>query len=148
MLLARVVGGSALVLLLLASGAWESWQTAHVLMLTKGREQGTVTLASCADSECTGPFAPKSPALARPKVTISMPIRRHVGERVPVVVEPGDGNRVLRSGPGGILYAWAPLAGALLLSAVVVAVALRLRRTAWGLAAAGLALIGGAFLTL
>lgn len=147
-LLGRVVGATALVLLLLASGAWDSWKTAHLLMLSKGHERGTMTLVVCDGAECTGPFAPKGSALARPKVTVDLPVRRHVGAHIPVVVEPGEDDHVIRGGWGGLLYAWGPLGGALLLAAVVTAGGLRMRRTAWGLAAAGAALMGGAFLTL
>lgn len=146
-LLARVVGMSALIVLLLASGAWDSWRTAHFVMLTKGRERGTMTLVSCGESTCTGPFEPKGSATARAKVTISLPIRRRTGQRVPVAVEPGT-DKVVRAGWGGILYAWVPLGGALLLAAVVFAGGLRMRRTAWGVAAAGAALLAGAFLML
>lgn len=146
-LLARLVGAWALVLLLLASGAWDSWKTAQYVVLTKGREHGTMTLASCDDSTCTGPFAPKGSAVARPKVTISLPVKRQVGGHVPVVVKP-DTNTVIRSNWGGLFFSWVPLAGALLLAAIVVGGALRMRRTAWTLAGAGAALIGAAFLLL
>jgi hypothetical protein len=146
-LLARVVGVGALTLLILVAGAWDSWHTAQHVMLGKGREHGTMTLAFCDDSACTGPFAPEDTAPARPKVTISLPVRHHVGERVQVVLEPGTDTAV-RSGWGGLLFSWVPLGGSLLLAAVVVAGGLRMRRTAWSLTAAGAALLGGAFLTL
>jgi hypothetical protein len=146
-LLARVVGAWALVLLLLASGAWESWRTAQYVALTKGHEHGTMTLVSCGDSTCTGPFAPKGSAVARPKVTISLPIRHHVGDRVPVVVKP-DTDTVIRSGWGGLFFAWVPLAGSLLLAGIVAGGALRMRRTGWTLAGLGAALVGAAFLLL
>jgi hypothetical protein len=147
-LLARMAALAALALLILVSGGWESWRTAHYVMLTKGRERGTVTLVSCGDSSCTGPFAPRDEtAAARAKVTVSMPVRHHVGDRVPVVMKPGTDTAV-RAGAGGLLFSWVPLGGALLLAAVVAAGGLRMRRTAWGLAAAGAALLAGAFLTL
>jgi len=146
-LLGRIVAVVAVVVLLLASGAWDSWRTAHYVMLTKGRERGTMTLVSCDDSDCTGPFVPKGSATARPKVTISLPIRHRTGAHVPVAVEPGT-NKVVRAGWGGVLFAWVPLGGSLLLAAVVVAGGLRMRRTAWTLAGLGAALVGGAFLTL
>ncbi|SEN10616.1 hypothetical protein SAMN05216267_1001293 [Actinacidiphila rubida] len=146
-LLARVLGIGALAALILASGAWASWRTAQHVMLTKGHDRGTVTLAACGDSSCTGPFAPEGAATARPKVTVSLPVRHHVGEKVPVVIEPGTDTGV-RAGLGGVLFAWVPLGGALLLAAVVVGGGMRMPRTAWTLAAAGAALLGGAFLTL
>jgi hypothetical protein len=146
-LLARVVGAGALALLIVVSGGWDSWRTAQYVTLTKGRERGTVTVAACGDTVCTGPFAPEGTATARPRVSVSLPIRHHVGERVPVVLEPGTTTAV-RAHWGGLFFAWVPLAGALLLAAVVVAGGLRMRRTAWTLAGIGAALIGAAFLTL
>jgi hypothetical protein len=146
-LLARVVGVTAAVALLLVSGAWDSWRTAQHVMLTKGRERGTMTLVSCGDSTCTGPFAPKGTAVARPRVTVSLPIRHTTGARIPVAVEPGT-NRVVRAGLGGVLFAWVPFGGSLLLAAVVLAGGLRMRRTAWATAACGAALLAAAFLTL
>jgi hypothetical protein len=152
-LLGRVVGLSLLALLILVSGAWDSWRTAQHVMLTKGRERGTVTLADCGDSTCTGLFTPKDapaagdPAAARREVTVSLPIRHQVGDRVQVVLKPGTDTAV-RSGWGGLLFAWVPLGGALLLAAVVMAGGLKMPRTAWSLALAGAALLGGAFLTL
>jgi hypothetical protein len=146
-LLARVVGLGALAALVLVSGAWDSWGTAQYVTLHKGRERGTVTLAACGDTTCTGPFTPKGTATARPEVSVSLPVRHHVGDRVPVVVEPGTDTAV-RDGWGGLLFAWLPLGGALLLAAVVIGGGLRMRRTAWALAVAGAALVGGAFLTL
>jgi hypothetical protein len=146
-LLARAAVLASVAVLVLASGAWDSWRTAQHVMLTKGREHGTMTLTNCGDSTCTGPFTPNGPAPARAKVSISLPIRHHTGERVPVAGEPGTGT-VVRAGWGGILYAWVPLGGAMLLASLVVAIGLPMRRTAWGLAGAGAALLGGAFLTL
>jgi hypothetical protein len=145
---ARALGLALLALLILVSGGWESWKTAHYVMLTKGRERGTVTLVSCGDSTCTGPFAPKDgSAAARPKVTVSLPVRHHVGDHVQVVLKPGT-DTAIRSGWGGMLFAWLPLGGALLLAAVVTGGGLRMARTAWVLGAAGVALLIGAFLTL
>ncbi len=146
-LLARMVGAALLALLIVVSGGWDSWRTAHYVMLTKGREHGTVTLARCGDTDCTGPFTPDGSATARPRVTVGLPVRHHVGDRVPVVIKPGTDTAV-RSGWGGVFFAWVPLGGALLLAAVVVAGGLRMRRTAWTLAALGAALLAAAFLTL
>ena len=58
------------------------------------------------------------------------------GEVYSVTVKPGSSD-VVRSGPAGLLYAWVPLGGALLLASVVVAGGLRLTRVAWVMAAAG-----------
>ncbi|MYS21071.1 hypothetical protein GTW78_12790 [Streptomyces sp. SID4948] len=145
---ARVVAAVALALLILVASGWDSWQTAQYVVLTKGREQGAVTLTACdASDECTGPFAPKGTATARDQVTVSLPVRHHVGDQVNVVMKPGT-DTAIRSGPGGLLFAWVPFGGGLLLAAVVAAGGLRNTRIAWGLAAVGAALLGGAFLTL
>ncbi len=146
-LLTRVVVTAALALLILVSGGWDSWRTAQYIALTKGRERGTVTLAHCGDTVCTGPFTPSGTATARPKVRVSLPIRHHVGDEVPVVMEPGTDTAV-RAGRGGLLFSLVPLGGALLLAAVVLAGGVRMRRTGWCLAVAGAALLAGAFLTL
>jgi len=146
-LFARVVGAGALTVLILVSGGWGSWKTAQYVVLTKGREQGTVSLVACGDSTCTGPFAPKGSATARREVSISLPIRHHVGDHVRAVMKP-DTDTAIRAGWGGLLYAFVPLGGALLLAAVVTAGGLRMSRSAWTLAAAGVALLVGAFLTL
>ncbi len=146
-LLARLVGVGALALLIVVSGGWDSWRTAQYVALTKGRELGTVVTVSCGDSSCSGPFVPEGAATARPKVTVSLPIRQHVGEKVHVVMKPGT-DTAIRAGWGGLLFAFVPLGGALLLAAVVIAGGLRMPRTAWSCAAAGAALVGAAFLTL
>lgn len=146
-LLARVVVVVLVAVLLVVSGAWDSWRTAQHVMLTKGREHGTMTLADCGDTVCTGPFVPEGSAVARPRVTISLPIRHTTGATVPVAVEPGT-DTVVRAGWGGVLWAWVPLGGALLLAAVVVAGGLRAYRSAWVLGGLGAALLAGAFLTL
>ncbi|MFC4033761.1 hypothetical protein ACFO3J_20085 [Streptomyces polygonati] len=145
---ARMVAAGALALLILVAAGWDSWQTAQYVVLTKGREQGTVTLTACGTSdECTGPFAPKGSALARPQVTVSLPVRHHVGDQVDVVIKP-DTTTAIRSGPGGLLFAWVPFGGALLLAALLVAGGLRNARIALILAGLGGALLGAAFLTL
>ncbi|WP_037910443.1 hypothetical protein [Actinacidiphila yeochonensis] len=144
---ARVVAVSVVALFVLASGAWASWRTAQYAVLTKGREQGSVTLAACGDTTCTGPFVPKGTASARPRVTVSLPVRHRVGETVDVVLRPGT-DTAIRSGGGGVLYAFLPLGGALLLAAAVVGLGLRAARTVWSLALAGVLLLGGAYLTL
>ncbi|WP_405582465.1 hypothetical protein [Streptomyces sp. NBC_01190] len=147
-LFARLVGAGALALLLLVAAGWNSWQTAQYVVLTKGRDQGTVTLDSCDTSDdCTGPFTPKGSATARPEVTVNLPVRHHVGDRVDVVMEPGTDVGV-RAGVGGLLFAWVPFGGALLLAALIVAGGLRNSRIAWALATLGGALLGAAFLTL
>ncbi|WP_328464862.1 hypothetical protein [Streptomyces sp. NBC_00448] len=144
---ARVVGVGAVAALILVSGAWGSWRDAQYVVIGKGHDHGTVRLVACGDTDCTGPFAPHGDALPRAKVTVSLPVRHHVGDSVGVVLKPGTDTGV-RDGMGGLLFGFVPLGGALLLAAVVVALGLRLPRVAWTLAVAGAALLGGAFLTL
>ncbi|WP_103885749.1 hypothetical protein [Actinacidiphila yanglinensis] len=146
-LFARVVGVGALAALILVSGAWGSWRNAQYVVVGKGHEHGTVRLVACGDTDCTGPFSPKGSARPRAKVTVSLPVRHHVGDSVSVVLKPG-GDTGVRDGLGGLLFAFVPFGGALLLAAAVVALGLRVPRTAWSLAVAGAALLGGAFLTL
>jgi hypothetical protein len=78
-------------------------------------------------------------------ITHTVAVRK--GRTYTVVVKPGT-DEVVRSGPAGILYAWAPLGGALLLASVVVAGGLRRTRTAWVLAGSGVALLTAAFVAL
>ncbi|MCE7551245.1 hypothetical protein [Streptomyces thermodiastaticus] len=143
----RVMTMGTVAVLLLIAGVWASWSSAPYVMLPKGRERGTVEVTHCAGDTCTGRYTPVSPgSTARDRVEVSAVAVRK-GETYSVVVKPGT-DRVLRSGPAGILYAWAPLGGALLLASVVVAGGLRLVRTAWVLAGAGVALLTAAFAAL
>jgi hypothetical protein len=117
-------------------------------MLAKGREQGTVRVAVCAHDTCSGPFTPTSAgARARARVEIAESVAVRKGRTYDVVLKPGTRDAV-RSGPAGILYAWVPLGGALLLASVVVAGGMRLTRVAWVLAGCGVALLTGAFLAV
>ncbi|MEU2878746.1 hypothetical protein [Streptomyces sp. NPDC007070] len=143
----RAASMGAVAVLILIAGVWASWSTAPYVMLTKGRERGTVEVTACARDACSGPYTPRTPgSAARARVEIdSAAVRK--GRTYDVVVKPGGGE-VLRTGPAGILYAWAPLGGALLLASVVVAGGLRRTRAAWVLAGAGVALLTGAFLAL
>ncbi|MFF4752604.1 hypothetical protein ACWD5R_11695 [Streptomyces sp. NPDC002514] len=146
--LGRLAAMGALAVLILVAGVWGSWGTAQYTMLTKGRERGTVKVTSCADDTCSGPFAPGSAgARARPHVVITKSVAVRKNETYAVVVKPGT-DEVVRSGPAGVLGAWVPLGGALLLAAVVVAGGLRLARIAWILAGAGFVLLTSAFLAI
>ncbi|WP_030544088.1 hypothetical protein [Streptomyces albus] len=146
---------AAVALLVLTAGVYTSWDAAQHAMLTKGRERGTVTIERCDGDVCGGRFEPVdasgagAPAKgdAERTVTVVEATGRERGERLPVAVKPGT-DEAVRTGPGGVLHAWIPFAGSLLLAALVVAGGLRMRRTAWGLGLAGAALLGGAFLTL
>ncbi|MEU3979545.1 hypothetical protein AB0F77_05445 [Streptomyces sp. NPDC026672] len=144
----RLAAMGAVAVLLLIAGVWGSWPDAQLVMLTKGREQGTVAVRSCDGETCTGTFTPAAGSTgARGPVTVESSVAVRKGRTYDVVVRPGTGEAV-RSGPGGVLYAWVPLGGALLLASVVVAGGLRLRRAAWTLAGAGFVLLTAAFLAV
>ncbi|MFE1786183.1 hypothetical protein ACFW9F_27320 [Streptomyces sp. NPDC059506] len=145
LLLGRAVA-AVVVLVLLAAGVRTSWGTAqHVLL--NGREQGTVTAASCGEDVCRGRFVPELEGGRERTVRIDASQVRRDGGEVDVAVVPGS-DEVVRTGWGGGLHAWTPLGGALLLASPVMAGGLGLRRTAWAAAGAGLALLGAAFLLL
>ncbi|WP_333777641.1 hypothetical protein [Streptomyces sp. IBSBF 3136] len=144
----RVATTGALAALILFAGVWGSWGTAQHVMLTKGRERGTVRVTACSGDTCSGPFSPGSagaPSHARVELGKSVAVRQ--GRTYDVVLKPGTGDAV-RSGPAGILYAWLPLGGALLLASVVVAGGMRLTRLAWALGLSGAALLTSAFVAV
>ncbi|MEW1643364.1 MULTISPECIES: hypothetical protein [unclassified Streptomyces] len=144
----RLAAMGTVAVLILIAGVWGSWPTAHNVMLTKGREHGTVRVTSCGDATCTGPYTPVSTGSSpRAKVVIDHTVAVTKGRTYTVIVKPGT-DEVMRSGPAGVLYAWVPLGGALLLASVVVAGGLRLTRTAWVLAGSGIALLTAAFLAI
>ncbi|MEU9154036.1 hypothetical protein AB0D59_26610 [Streptomyces sp. NPDC048417] len=146
--LGRVVSMGAVAVLILVGGVWGSWGTAQHVMLTKGKERGTVEVTACGADTCTGPFTPVAAgASARSRVVIDKSVAVRKGQTYDVIVKPGTDD-VVRSGPAGILLAWVPLGGALLLSAVVVAGGLRLTRVAWALGGSGIALLTAAFFAL
>ncbi|MEU6089183.1 hypothetical protein ABZ865_20655 [Streptomyces sp. NPDC047085] len=144
----RVAAMGAVAALILFAGVWGSWGTAQHVMLTKGRERGMVRVTDCTHEVCSGPFTPGSEgARARGRVEIAKTVAVREGQTYDVVLKPGTADAV-RSGPAGILYAWLPLAGALVLASVVVAGGMRLSRVAWVLAVSGVALLTAAFVTL
>ncbi|UQA94997.1 hypothetical protein [Streptomyces halobius] len=148
LLVARIVLMGLLALLLLAGGVWTSWNTAQYAMLVKVRERGTMTVAACGEDRCTGPYVPTAGGgERRAKVSLVESVAPAEGERVEVTVEPGT-TRAVRVGPAGILLAWVPFAGSLLLAALVVAGGMRFRRTAWVIGLLGAALLGAAFVAL
>ncbi|MER5752248.1 hypothetical protein [Streptomyces sp. NPDC002088] len=139
--------GTVAVLILIA-GVWASWGTAQHVMLTKGRESGTIAVTRCGADTCSGPFTPVSQgAEARARVVIEKTVAVKKGQTYTVVVKPGSDD-VVRSGPAGILYAWVPMGGALLLASVVVAGGLRRTRVAWVMAGSGAVLLTAAFVVL
>lgn len=146
--LGRVVAMGTVAVLILIAGVWASWGTAQHVMLTKGREHGTVTVVRCGEGACSGPYRPVSPgSTPRGRVVITQTVTVRKGGTYAVIVKPGS-DEVVRSGPAGVLYAWVPLGGALLLASVVVAGGLRRTRVAWALAGAGFALLTAAFVAL
>ncbi|WP_340378319.1 hypothetical protein U5640_26990 [Streptomyces sp. SS7] len=146
--LGRLVAMGAVAALILFAGVWGSWGTAQQVMLTKGREHGTVAVTRCGARTCSGPYSPLSEgSTARSRVVIEKSVAVRAGRTYPVVVKPG-GAEVVRSGPAGVLYAWVPMGGALLLASVVVAGGLGRVRWGWALAGSGVALLTAAFVMI
>ncbi|MGA5081293.1 hypothetical protein ACPCSL_17615 [Streptomyces griseoincarnatus] len=144
----RFAAMGAVAVLILIAGVWASWGTAQHVMLTKGRERGTVEVTRCAEHACEGPFRPLSPG-SQPRATVVLgdTVAVEEGRTYTVVLKPG-GAEAVRSGPAGVLYAWVPLGGALLLASVVVAGGLQRTRAAWVMALAGAGLLTAAFVAL
>ncbi|MEU0133487.1 hypothetical protein ABZ172_05530 [Streptomyces sp. NPDC006296] len=143
----RVFAAGCVVLLLLAAGVWTSWDTAHHIVLAKGREHGTMVVTACGEDVCSGSFAPDADAAERSSVRVERSAAARKGDRFPVVVKPGTGD-VVRTGTPGLLHAWVPLGGALVLAALVIGGGMRLTRTAWGTGIAGAALLTATFVAL
>ncbi|MFG3659646.1 hypothetical protein [Streptomyces sp. NPDC047706] len=141
----RLAAMGVVAALILIAGVWASWSSAQYVMLTKGRESGTIEVTGCGGETCSGPYTPISAgSQARDRVLIEKTAAVRDGQTYTVVIKPG-GSEVVRSGPAGVLYSWVPLGGALLLGSVVVAGGLGRMRAAWVMAGAGLALITAAF---
>ncbi|MFJ8649087.1 hypothetical protein ACIRNI_23570 [Streptomyces sp. NPDC093546] len=134
-------------LLLVVAGTWASWGTAQHVLLSKGREHGTLTVTGCSEDVCTGRYDPEGPAGPRTGMTIGRSVAVEEGGSYAVVVKP-DTTEVVRVGWSGGLHAWLPLGGALLLAALVIGGGMRLPRLAWVSASAGGALLVGAFFAL
>ncbi|GHF98112.1 hypothetical protein ACFFSH_07095 [Streptomyces filamentosus] len=130
--------------LLVVAGVWASWGSAQHVLLAKGREHGTLAVSRCTEERCVGRYRGDGPPR---ELGIERSVAAGPGVVIPVVVKPGTAEGV-RTGWGGGLHAWLPLGGALVLAAPLVAGGLRLRRTAWGMAGAGVALWVAAFFTL
>ncbi|MFF8713552.1 hypothetical protein ACF07T_19275 [Streptomyces sp. NPDC015184] len=144
---ARNAAMGCVVLLLLVAGVWTSWDTAHHIVLSKGREHGTMTVTGCGADLCTGPFAPSEQAAARSRVVVEKSVAARRGDRFSVVVKPGTDD-VVRTGTAGFLHAWVPLGGALLLAGLIIGGGLRLPRIAWGAGIAGAVLLAATFFAL
>ncbi|WNI24350.1 hypothetical protein [Streptomyces sp. ITFR-16] len=144
---ARSAALGCVVLLLLVAGVLSSWDSAHHIVLAKGREHGTMTVTGCGSEVCTGSFTPSDGAAARSRVSVDRSVAARKGDRFPVVVKPGTDD-VVRTGAPGFLHAWVPLGGALVLAALVIGGGLRMTRTAWGTGIAGGVLLVATFIAL
>ncbi|MEU4203449.1 hypothetical protein [Streptomyces sp. NPDC045470] len=147
LLVARMGLMGALALLLLVAGVWTSWNTARYAMLVEARERGTMTVTACHEDRCTGPYLPLEGSRRRTQVSMAAAAAPDRGEQVEVTVKPGT-DRAVRIGAGGVLHAWVPFAGSLLLAALVVAGGMKLRRTAWVMGLMGTVLLGATFAAL
>ncbi|MCX4964202.1 hypothetical protein OHA98_05095 [Streptomyces sp. NBC_00654] len=146
-LFGRLAAMGLVALLLLVAGAWSSWNTAHHVVLSKGREHGTLTVTGCGEEWCTGPYEPDAKSPDRSRLTVEKSVAAKKGDRFPVVVKPGT-DAAVRVGTAGFLHAWMPLGGSLLLAALVIGGGLRLSRTAWGFGTAGAVLLVATFVAL
>lgn len=148
LLLSRQVLLVAVAALLVVAGVWTSWDTAHPASFAKNADSGTLLIEECDDDRCFGRFTPNEPEHAEPaRVSIDKIVAEDEGKSVPVARKPGT-DEVARTGTTGVLYAWLPLGGSLLLAGLVVAGGLRLTRTGWTMGLLGAALIGASFATL
>ncbi|MEV7736954.1 hypothetical protein AB0O75_33515 [Streptomyces sp. NPDC088921] len=144
----RLASMGVVAVLILIAGVWASWGSAQYVMLTKGRERGTIEVTRCSEDACTGPYTPLSHgSRARARAVIENTVAVRKGQTYGVVVKPGSDD-VVRSGPAGVLYSWVPMGGALLLASVVVAGGLRRTRAAWVLAGSGITLLTAAFVAV
>ncbi|MGP3976651.1 hypothetical protein ACTWQF_22105 [Streptomyces sp. 8N114] len=144
LLLARAGLMALIALVLVVAGVWTSWDTATTAM--SGAERGTVTVKKCGEDECTGTFLNKKTSKPE-KVTVSEFVSGGKGQTLDVAVQPGT-DHVIRTGPAGVLYAWVPLGGALLLASLVIAGGLRMRKTAVAIGVCGALIMGGAWALL
>ncbi|MBB5938291.1 hypothetical protein [Streptomyces zagrosensis] len=148
LLLGRNLVMALFVLVIVVAGVWTSWGTAQHATFTKGKERGTLTVASCHRDWCAGPFAARDTSgTDHHSVRIDATVIDGKGQHLPVVLKPGT-HEAVRTGAPGLLYAWAPLGGALLLASVLLAGGLRMCRAAWATGLAGLGLLGAAFALL
>ncbi|MCX5381976.1 hypothetical protein [Streptomyces sp. NBC_00083] len=143
----RRAASALVVAVLVVAGFWSSWGTAQHVVLAKGRDHGTLTVTGCADDVCAGPFAPVGDSAPHARVTIPESVAAERGDHLPVVLKPGT-TQAVRSGTAGFLYAWLPLAGALLLASLLVAGGLRMPRTAWAVGLLGAATMAWTFIAL
>ncbi|GAA2456258.1 hypothetical protein [Streptomyces macrosporus] len=149
LLLARAALMGAVATVLLMAGAWASLDAVRHVTADRGGVRGTLTVEECDGWTCRGAFAPEGGGAgdAPAEVALEAPVSHDAGEELPVVVWPGA-DEALRTGVAGVLWAWLPFAGALVLAAPVIAGGLRMRRTAGVTALLGAALMVAAFVLL
>ncbi|MBL1099019.1 hypothetical protein [Streptomyces coffeae] len=148
LLIAKNAAAALIALFLLVAGVWSSWSDARPAMLTKGLEQGVVTVSDCGEDWCTGPFASaRGGGEKHGRIKIDKAVTDGSGDAVAVALKPGT-NEGVRTGPAGVLHAWVPFGGSLLLASLLVAGGLRLRRTAWVMGLLGAALLGASYAAL
>ncbi|MFV2118303.1 hypothetical protein ACE14D_07590 [Streptomyces sp. Act-28] len=148
LLYARVTAMALVALVLVVAGVRASWDSAQHVLLSKGREHGTMSVTGCGDQVCTGRFVPEGPAVpSRTDITIARSVAVEEDGRYEVVVKP-DTTEAVRAGWAGGLHAWLPLGGALLLASLVVGGGMRWTRAAWASGTAGGALLLASFLAL
>jgi hypothetical protein len=147
LLLAKNVSAALIALLLLCAGGWASWL--DVEPAVRGHERGVVRVEKCGQNECDGRFRPTGSTRVEARgVTLARPLAGDRSGEVPVALRADGTHRVVRTDPGGLLYASIPLGGALLLASLVVAGGLRMKRTALAAALLGAAILGGAWALL
>lgn len=135
LLLVKNLVMSLIVLVLVCAGGWASWNAVEPVL--HADQRGTVRVAECARDDCAGVFRPRvvpargagSQGGDARKVTLGKSVSKEPGGSVRAAVRPGS-DRAVRADAPGVLYACVPLAGALLLAALVLAGGLRMRRTA------------------
>lgn len=145
LLLTRAVVAGVLAVALLAAGVWVSWGGAKDAW-AKGLDHGTMTVRSCGTSSCAGPFLSSGVGPDIDRVSVDRLVTTGTGQRFAVAVKPGTSNQVVRTGPAGLLFALRSVAGALLLASLAIGFGIRLRKTAWLTAFAGVALVAAPFL--
>jgi hypothetical protein len=80
----------AVTVLILIAGVWASWGSAQYVMLTKGRERGTIEVERCAQDACSGPYTPLSHgSQARGRVVIEKTVAVRKGRTYTMVVAGG-----------------------------------------------------------
>jgi hypothetical protein len=147
LVLARHAATALVALLIVVAGFWSSWGDAQHVLLSKGREHGTLRVVDCGEDTCTGAYDPEGSAGPRSGMTIEKSVAVEKGATLAVVVKPGR-DELVRTGWAGGLHAWLPLGGALVLAGLVIGGGLRLTRFAWATALAGGALLMASFLAL